>query len=59
MSLECLSMLLRPIWFDSCDLQETIAVAWGDMGSIVIKLAIVDIFFMLWFIFKFRFDYIF
>ena len=48
-SLECLGVLLDPILLQSCNLQKSVAVAASQLGPIVVKLAVVDCFFVLGF----------
>jgi len=48
MCLKCLVRLLCSIWFDCRDLDEAITVTRSDVCSVVVVLAIVYIFLMLW-----------
>ena len=43
MSLECLDMLLGTIGSDLTDLEKPIAVAGGELSSVIVKLDIVDV----------------
>lgn len=47
MCLEGLSMFLLSIILQSCDLQKPITVAACELSTVVIKLAIINVFFML------------